>query len=182
MKAKDLFNIILKVFGLLTLKDLFFQLPALATPLMYLNDPASANAGLGVLIFSLLVLGLYFALSYMLLYKTDAVLRLLRFDDDFFATDLNLNISKKNVISIALVIVCGFILIDEVPTLCRHLFDYYELKQLRYVDIKMPTPFIIVSLVKIIIALLLIGERRKLVDFIVNEKADEEEEENQTSE
>lgn len=171
MKTADLFNIILKVFGLLVLKDIIFQLPYLITPIMAFIQNGSTTEGLGILIVSLVIFALYFSLAHLLLFKTEVFMNLFKLDNEFFATDLSLNVSKRNVIAIALVCVCGFILIDEIPNLCRYLFRYYELKQLHLTELQAPTADLIVTVAKLVIASLLIGERKKIVEFITREEA-----------
>lgn len=177
MKTKDLFNIILKIFGLLIVKEIIMQLPYILNPIIYMANSEEENAGAVIILFSFLILGLYFALAYTLLFKTNSILRLFKLDEEFFAVDLSLSISKRNILNIGIVIVSGLILIDEIPLLCRYLFNYYEIKQLRLPDLQLPTSDILFSTAKIVIAFLIIGERSRLVDYISKDKDDRQEEE-----
>lgn len=170
MKTRDLFTLILKIFGLIIIKEILFQIPYLINPILYIIQSDSESVGLGVLIFTYCIFGLYVSVAYLLLFKTNKILNLFKFDDAFFETDLNFAISKINTINIGLVIVSGYILIEEIPNLCNHLYNLYEYKQLRFTETKIPTSKIIISASKIVLALLIIGEREALIKLILKEK------------
>ena len=85
---------------------------------------------------------------------------------EFNQEEFSFNISISKALIIAIFIIAGLILINEIPNLFKQLFLYYQKKQMTHATTKGDFSYIILSAVKVIIALLLIGERKKIVDFI----------------
>ncbi|MEO5942623.1 MAG: hypothetical protein ABIP30_12230 [Ferruginibacter sp.] len=181
MKLRDLFSIIVKIFGLWFIKDILLSIAYFISPLVTMITDRDSTEW-GYLIISLIILGLYFPIAYTLLFKTSYVVDLLKLDPDFMEEKLTFQVSTRNVVSIALILLCGLILIDEIPNFIKYIYNYYQLSQIRFTTEKPETANIIISVVKIVIAFLLIGEREKIVQLILKEKTetiDEEETEGQ---
>lgn len=166
MTAKTLFNVILKIFGLLFLKDVILALPQLISSLFFFTQ-GNVNESLYVLVSSVLILGCYCLIIYFLLFKTNSVLAKLRLDQDIEQKELSINISTAFIITVAIVIAGGLILVDQIPVLCRQLFSYFQEKRLTKGQTTPSLSYSIVAAVKIIIALILIGERKRITSFIV---------------
>lgn len=175
MKQRDLFNIIIKVFGLFIIKDILATFPYLISSIVFLTTGEMFKDGLVTLVLSVVVLGIYFSVAYMLLFKTDSILDFLKLEPEFMDDRLTFNISAKAVITIALIILSGYILIDEIPNFCKYLFMYYEQAQVRFTTARPSISNLIVSGIKILLAFLMIGERKRIIQFINKEEAAKQE-------
>ena len=68
----------------------------------------------------------------------------------------------------------GIILTNEIPNLCKHLFSYFQIKRLTHGMTKPDFSYTIIATVKIITGLLLIGERKRILEFIEQRQAKKE--------
>ncbi len=68
--------------------------------------------------------------------------------------------------TIALIVTSGVILTNEIPNLCRQLFSYFQEKRMIHGMTKPDFSFSIIAAVKIILGLLLIGERNRIIEFV----------------
>ncbi len=161
MKLHDLFDIIIKVFGLFIVKDILFQLP-------YLIPILSAGAGFGKidtdsLIVVLLIMALYIAIAYALIFKTASIIKLLKLEPQLSDEYLSFDISSSNVLNIALIILAGYVLTDTVPVFCNMLYNYFQESHERFRTTSPSLSGLIIPSVKIVIALLIIGERKRII-------------------
>ncbi len=176
MKIKELFSIIVKVFGFFIIKDILATLPYLITPILSLAD-STKGIDWGTLIVSFLILALYFSIAYALIFKTDSMLAFLKLEPQLSDEYLTFDVSAVNILTIALIILSGYILIDEIPNFCNYLFAYYEQSQIRFQTTKPPVAKLMVSGIKILIAFLIIGERKKIIQLIQKDQPLTEEKE-----
>lgn len=175
MKLKDLFSIIIKVFGFFIIKDILASLPYLITPLLTMADN-DAKFETGTLIVTILILALYCSIAYVLIFKTESMVAFLKLEPQLSDEYLTFDVSAVNILTIALIILSGYILIDEVPNFCNYLYVYYEQSQLKFQAAKPPIAKLIISAVKILIAFLIIGERKKIIQLIQKDQPVSEEE------
>ncbi len=178
MKLHDLFNIIIKVFGLFIIKDILFQLP-------YLVSLLTVGAGFGKidtdsLIIVLLIIALYFAIGYALIFKTESIIKMLKLEPQLSDEYLSFNVSSANVLNIALIIMAGYILIDMVPVFCNTLYNYYEQVHERFSMTSPSLSGLLLPAVKIVIALLIIGERKRIVALVEKKPVSQDEFEEET--
>src|SRR5882757_3144753 len=106
MKLRTLFNIVIKVFGFLIIKDILATLLYLITPIISLTN-SDSKFELGTLIVTLLILALYFSIAYVLIFKTDSMLDLLKLEPELSDEYLTFDLSAVNVLTIALIILSG---------------------------------------------------------------------------
>ena len=167
MQPKDLYSIIIKVFGLFLFKDILFSIPYIITPLIFLLDTNSETQGIASLIFSLAILSIYILVAYIFNFKSESVLKLLKLDDDFLTENMSLDISSKNVVTISLILLGGYILIDEIPNFLSGILKYYQETQIKFAAQKPSVSTLVTSGIKIIIALLILGERKRIIEAII---------------
>lgn len=175
MKARELFDIILKIFGLLVIKDFLTQLSLILNPILFFIIRGSeAPEGLWMLALGILITGIYLAVAYQLLFRTHAVMKFLKLGDELGDADLSIAISKRNILAIALIATAGYILIYDIPVFCSLIYNYFELKESGILeDVRTPVRDLVLSGARIIIALLLIGERKKIMDLLLRENKGE---------
>ena len=176
MKLKDLFNIIIKVFGIFIIKDILSTLPYLIAPVLTMAESESRFDS-GTLIITVLILALYGSIAYVLLFKTESMVSFLKLEPQLSDEYLTFEVSAVNILTIALIILSGFILIGELPSFCNYLYQYYQQSQLKFQETKPSVANLIVSGVKIVIAFLIIGERKKIIQLIQKDQPGAGEEE-----
>ncbi len=154
------------MFGLFIIKDILFSIPYIINPIIYLfTNDADLETGIGTLMFSIIILLIYLSFAFVLIFKTNSILKLFKLDNDFMEDNLSLNISKQNVFLISLVLLGGYILIDEIPKFCNYAFKYYQQSQIRFSE-KPTISNLLISGIKILIGFLIIGERNKISELI----------------
>lgn len=176
MTPKIFFTIVLKIFGLFFIKDIIVAIPPLFSTFFYLLREDSIMSGLSTLFFTLLVLLFYGVIAWYLLINTNKILDALKLENDFDEEEFPFNISQHSIYIIALIVIGGVILIQEIPNFCRILYSNFEIARLTHTQENNDLSLIIFSGIKIILGLLLIGERKRIVNIFHKEKETEEQE------
>jgi hypothetical protein len=170
MKAKDLFTIILKVFGIYIIKDVLLSIPPILSNFYQLIE-FSADMDIAVfsLAVSLLVFGLYFGIVYLLLFKTEWLISKLHLTADLSEEPLVVNLHRSSVYTIAIIVTGLLILVFAIPQLVRYFYTWYEYMGSRDSMLGISkynySPFL-TALSEMIIGLLFLGNQRTLANFI----------------
>jgi len=165
MTARNFFNIVLKIFGLFFLREIINSVPQLISTLFFLFKPENFAEGLFLFVASCLVLTFYIVLTYQLLFRTNNLVDKLKLDRDFNDIIFEFKLPKTEILTISLIIIGGIILLNEIPNLCKSIFLYIQEKKINRGMTKPDFTYIILSLAKVTIALLLIGERVRIVEL-----------------
>lgn len=166
MTPRSLFIIILKILGLLFIKNIIVTILQLVSTLLYLGRPDVMQTGIATFIYTLCILAIYVLIVYLLIFKPGQIIDKLKLGEGFTEDRLNVNISVPAILSIALICVSAFILINEIPNFFRLVFSYLHEAGLTSSSGGPKASYFIFSGVKILIALLLIGERKRIVHFM----------------
>lgn len=168
MTPRTLFAIILKIFGLYFVKEIVISIPQVPPVLLFFTRGGdSIGDGAVMLFFTIFVLAFYSLIAYHLLFKTNYWIDRFKLDKGFEQTELTVNISTPSILTIALIVISGIILVNEIPFFCKEVYDFVQTSEERRIGIvKFDFSHIIVSIVKMIIAFLLIGERKRIIAFI----------------
>lgn len=132
--------------------------------------------GLLTFIFTAIVLAFYAFIIFQLLFRTNSVLDKLKLGQGFNQEEFSFHISTSLVLTIALIVTGGVILINEMPDLCRQLFTYFQEKRLTHGMANPDFSYSVVAAVKILIGLLIIGERKRIVAFVESRQKKKEQE------
>ncbi len=178
MTPRSLFNVVLKIFGLFFLREIINAIPQVfSTSFLYFGS-SDMGATTIMIIISLLILALYSFLVIQLLFKTNKIIDLLQLDKGFEEKELSfdtkeefsIGLSSTLVLTIALIVLGGVILVEEIPVLCRQLYFYFDQKNKGYNVMDTDFSYMVLSVAKILIGLLLLGERKRIVAFIESKK------------
>ena len=170
MTPRSMFNIILKVLGLLLVKDILALTPQLLSVFIYLTREDLEAQGIWTLVFSMTILFVYCLVSFWLIFRSNYLIDKLKLSSGFDQEIIPLNIHRSTILSISIIVIGGLMLTEEIPNLCRQLFYYFQEK--RMTD-GMTNPFIIPSVIagiKIFIGLLLVVGQRQIVNFIEKQR------------
>lgn len=168
MKAKDLFTIILKVLGIYLIKDLLLSIPPVLSNLIQMFE-YSADMAFFSLFISLLILGFYFVIVYLLLFKTDLIISKLQLTSNLSDEPLIVNLHRSSIYTIAIIITGLVILTFAIPQLVRHFYAWYDYvgnRKGRFGVEYFDYTHLLTSLSEVIIGLLFLGNQRTIVNFI----------------
>src|SRR5690348_4663454 len=127
MSPRSLFNIILKILGILLVKDMLIAVPSLFGMFIYMG--ADRSSGYGSLALVALSILLYGWIAWQLLVRTDQVIDLFKLDKNFSEENLGINMHRSSVLTIAVTVIGGLVLVDAIPEVCRQVIHYWERKR-----------------------------------------------------
>jgi hypothetical protein len=121
---------------------------------------------MGLYNIAIIVLGFLFYLFiiYILIFKTNWLVNKLKLDQNIHQPELNLNIHRSVVLSIAIIVLGSLIIIDAIPILIEQLVNYIRMKKENIPNTKID--YVILYGAKILIGIFLIIYQRTLVNFI----------------
>ena len=166
MTPRTLFNIILKILGIFFIKDFLAAIPQLLSVMLYLTKSDSIPEAIWTLVTTILILVAYGVVSFLLIFKTNYVIDILKLDQGFEEETLSLNIHRSTILSISIIVIGGLLVADELPNFCRQLFSYFQEKRMTYGQTNPSLSYSIVSAVKIIIGMILMTGQRQIVNLI----------------
>jgi len=136
--------------------------------LVYFNSEFESESLIS-LILPIIYFGILASAGILLLLRPYKVVGKLNLDEEELNEPLTISVSASSVILVSLILLSGILLIDEIPNFCKLLYLYYEESQVKFSDKKPSIVFLLVSFVKILLGLLVFGERRRIVQFISRE-------------
>lgn len=166
MSSRNLFNIILKVIGILFIKNILNAITEIMALFLFYSTDSQYNPSIFIpILFSVAAISIYVITSFLLLFKTEKVIDKLKLSSDL-PDELKLNIHRSTVISTIVIITGTLILINDIPTLLQELASLYQIYTPQIPIRNKVITSIILETSKIVIALLLLGNRRAIVNFI----------------
>jgi hypothetical protein len=163
MNTRALFNLILKVFGLVLVKDIIVLVVyTVQTLLMASIDIEYGLSSVSPYLLSIVVYGI---LIRLLLFKTKYVIDKLGLANGM-DDEIPLKVHRSVVLNIAIIVLGGYILINELPNLLRLLYSMYREKIVTNGQNDVTTQPLILSLCKVIVASLLLGHRNRVINYI----------------
>lgn len=162
MSSRTFFQLLFKVFALILIVSSVNGLAVSLQSIFYFFS----NYDILLLGIGLITLIFFIALIYVLLYKGDFIIDKLKLTSNI-EEHLSFTIHRKDVLSIAILLIGGYTLIDEIPAFFSNLYSYYWETRLEYgFGPKQSGRQFSYSSARIIIALMLLGNRRAIVNFI----------------
>lgn len=112
MTKKDLFKIILKLFGLFSVTRIFLEIPQL---IFYFSYETNYEISPETNWYILLILGSLVLTTYILLFKADLIINLFRLDKGFDNDEISLiTFSSKNVVKLALITISIYLIMNNI--------------------------------------------------------------------
>jgi hypothetical protein len=169
MSPRTLFNIILKIIGLLFVKDILALIPQISSVILAFENN-NVSVAIWILSTTLLILAAYWLVAYYLIFRTELVIDKFSLDKDFPQETISLNVHRSTVLSISIIVIGGLLLADSIPELCRQIFYYFQEKRLTYGQTQPRVDYMITSVAKVILGLVLIGSQRQIVNLIERQR------------
>ncbi len=170
MTPKTLFSIILKIFGLLFIKDIFSILAQILPTTFYLIKPEMATGAVVTIFVYILYLALYAYTAYYLIVKSDLIIEKLKLDNGFDQEPLQFTMHRSHVLAISIIVIGGLLIVEGVPVFLGQLSSYLEITKDRFRSADPPISYMIISGAKIALGFLLIKEKRWIVNFIESQR------------
>jgi hypothetical protein len=165
MSPKSLFTIIIKVLGLLLIFGLLELVPNILG-LVPLLIAADLDSQLTAVIFSGMVLFIYFFLIYISLFKTAYIIEKLSLDKHFDTEIIEFNIDPATVLRISIIVLGGVILINAVPVLFKDIVNYLRQMQLSNLYGQPSFQTMVISGSKLLIGYLLMDHSNRISSWI----------------
>ena len=127
-----------------------------------------------MVIFTLSAIAFFIFISYQLIINTSKIIDFLKLDSGFDEHEFSfeekekksINISGRQALIIALIIISVVVLIDQVPQLFSNIYFYFQVTKMGYKGNSVDSRSFIIPITKIVIALLILGERKRIIDFV----------------
>ena len=166
MSPRSFWIVLLKLVGVWILFHAFDVVPQFFL-LFYTASPSPFRyENWEVLLILLIALLIYLWIFRVLIVRPGSVIDKLKLDEGFDEDRLDFNIHRSTVITIAIIIIGGLMIIDSVPLFFRQLFLYLQSRTTPYNSNLISPTWIFVYLVKTLIGYLLIANNRWVVNFI----------------
>ncbi len=168
MKARDLFLIILKVFGIYLIKDVLISIPPVLYSILRMSE-LSLGMGITNLIISILILGVYTGICYLLLFQGNWIISKLQLTSGLSDEPLVMNPHRSAVLTIAIIISGIVILVFSVPQLVRSIYQwsvYMDMRKAMLTADDFSYEKMIIAFCEVVIGLLFLGNQRLIVNFI----------------
>ena len=120
MTTKDLFRLIIKIFGLYFLVTLIFTIPG---NLLFSFNNIDLTIIISILLYLLICAGLFV----LIIYYPDFIIDLLKLNKGFDEERIDLaNFNNTNILKLAVVIIGGIMLIKNIPAFLTNLFFAFK--------------------------------------------------------
>ncbi len=168
MNARDLFTVILKIFGIFLIKDVLLAIPPVLNEIFKILE-VSVDLAFFSLLFYLLTLGLHLAVVYLLLFKTKFLISKLNLASELSDEPMKVNMHRSSIYTVAIIVTGLLILVFAIPTLIQHFYFWYEFMDSRKGSIgdrSYDYSGLFIAIAEVIIGLLFLGNQRALVNYI----------------
>jgi hypothetical protein len=114
--------------------------------------------------------------------RTNKIIDILKLDQGFFEDEFSfeerqqnkITLTKEEVLKIALIILGGVILVDEIPDFCKMFYLYIDEKKSFYGATAPSISNMVASFAKVLLGLLILGERKRILTFFENKKFEDQ--------
>jgi hypothetical protein len=130
MTPRSVFILVLKILGVVLMKDMIFMLPSVFASLSFIFQTDDIGFALFNLITGAAIVFMYGFVLYLLIFRTDIVLAKLPLEKHFTEDRFTLNVHRSTIVQLAVIIVGGIIVITSFPSLLRQLYIYFQQRQL----------------------------------------------------
>jgi len=167
MTPGSLFSIILKILGIFFVKDIVATIPDLVSNVLFLIKSDAEGESAFTVGYTVIQLALFFYISYFLIFNTHRLIDMFKLDKGFEEEQFSFNLSATSVYIIAITVTGAFIVVTELPNLCRLIYNILESKGDSFGVRNSGISALIISVVKILIGLLLTGERKRIAELFL---------------
>lgn len=175
MTIRTFWTLLLKILGISIILSGLAVIPQFISAFAFFGDNAQDNFMAVIFITALLLLtvGLYFVVLKLLVFNSNWLIDKLKLDKGFDEEKLELNIAPKTVITIAIIVIGGFIFVDALPMLCKQVFTFVQQKSVFREDPEFS--WVVFYAIKALIGYLLMTNSKLVIGYIYKKTEDVEE-------
>ncbi|WP_426485112.1 hypothetical protein [Flavobacterium sp. 2] len=164
MSIKTFWTILIKILGLWMLYRILTILPELISNLYFIYENGDSK-DLVTLLLSILIAILFFSLIIrVFLFKTQWIIEKLKLDKGFETETIEIQSNENRIITIALIVIGGFIFIENLPILLKEIAVFFHDKA-QFKDYP-KSGWIIFYLCKAVLGYLLMTNSFRVAKFI----------------
>jgi len=165
MYPRSFWKVLLKISGLLFFID---SLPVMMHTLstMYQALSGEDNKMITLSVYAIILSALVFGITYLLIFQSDIIINKLRLHEGFEEDIFKINMHRSTILTIAVIVLGGWIFIDTLPHICQRITPYFEKKPLGG-DYENPYfPWLVFYSAKLFVGILMLIYSRDIVNFI----------------
>ncbi len=163
MTTRTFWTIFIKIMGIWFVLNNLWVIIQFFTSIFFMNGAQGIMASVITLAMLALTLFFFILIFYFLIFKTDWIIDTLGLDKAIEEEKLELSIHRSTVLTIAVIVIGGLILIDALPQLFRQLITYFQQQN--------PTSaWIIFYFVKAVLGYILMTNSRLIVNLIERQR------------
>lgn len=133
MTYQNLFRIILKVIGIFFIKDMLAMLPQLFSAAHFFYTDNSGDSTIFIYsVFPIIVFIVYCTMAYYLIINSDLLIKKLGLVNDFEEEEIKNNLHRSTILSIVILMVSVFIIVDSTPIFVSNILTYLRDNELSY--------------------------------------------------
>jgi len=172
MSARTLFIIVLRILGILSVRTAILALFQSIGSLFLLGSLTHESILYSNIVSNVVVTGVFFGVSWALIFKAGYIVDRFKLAQDMTPV-LQFRIDIRDALRIALVVTGAILLVYELPTLISNIAEKLDAGEpVLFSDGNTVTwrPAIL-SAIRVVIALLIIGERKRILDVLLKDPA-----------
>jgi len=170
MTPRTFWAILIKILGVYIILESIAGIPQLiSTFLLYLRPGYRMDSTDSLIIISylLLIMGVYLAILWCCIFKTDRIIDNLRLDQGYDDERLEFNIHRSTILKIVIMVIGGLFIIQSFPALCADILTYARMQKdySRIIDVP-ESKYILIAFVQVFIGYFMLTCSRMIVNFI----------------
>ena len=168
MLINTFWKIVIKSIGLLLLMYLTDVLATTFTSYSSLVSYGGNVEGMfSFMALNIVILAAYLGVTSLFLFKSDWLISVLRLERGFKEPSINVNAAPQSVLKIIVIVLAGYIFVEDVPALIQQLIKFWQMPQLLKENER--TPIIAYHLIRAVIAFLAMTNSNTIVKWISKE-------------
>jgi len=167
MLIDTFWKLLLKIIGLWLLFSCISVIPQFLSTISFVKGSIDFQSLLLVWLMLFVTIVIYIMILWIFLFKTAWIIEKLKLKNNFNEERIDLNIKSTTVLTIAIIVIGGLILVESLPSFCSQLINFFQQKELLkdYPE----TSWIIYYFIKIIIGYLLVTNAKNFTKYIEKE-------------
>jgi hypothetical protein len=166
MTIRNLLNLILKIIGILFIRDMLLMLPQLSLSFVMFEQSAFFEKGIMNFVLSASMILVYVLVARLFIFKSESVIDFLRLDHDFEEEKLEISMHRSAILSITIIIIGGLMVAEGIPKLCLSIYEYNISKYYSYGQTHFNNAKLYASIATISVGVLLMTLQQRIVNLI----------------
>ncbi|MDP9078013.1 MAG: hypothetical protein M3O71_11350 [Bacteroidota bacterium] len=167
MTPKTFWTIFLKIFGLYLLWQTLVALPSFFSSLLFFSTGEDKLAIVKIVIAIAFIATFFIVILRYCLFKTDWIIEKLKLERGFNEEKLEVDIHRSSLLTIAVIVLGGLMLVDSLPSLIFNGFEYIQ-NDTTYSKMRdnRATPYLVSNFLKVVVGYFMVADSRLVVNFI----------------